>query len=200
MQFLLSQSVKSTNKNAFITLEENPDELRKRMSAIELDLSSAEKSSRLLILDASMSRIGLPSSEPSESVLPKEFSIDQLAARLFELRLQPQKLVFDSLSALEFEKIPIDNIRKNIHKLFRLIKSLGCTSVFTSEIYSNSSGLSRFGVEEYLADGLIQVKIEDIEGQLERWLVVRKMRGTNHSLKWHRFSIGRGGITIVERE
>jgi len=196
VQFLLCELGKTEGRTVLVTLEESAAMIRKNMHSLDLDLESAEKNSTLLILDASMSRIGLPSSERTENILPGEFSVDELATRLFRLRPEPKKIALDCLSALEFGKASKEAVRRSIYKLFQLVRSLGCTAVFTSETYSGSSNISRFGVEEYLADGLVQLKIEDTNNELKRKLAIRKMRGTRHSLGWHEYKIGEGGIDI----
>jgi len=67
----------------------------------------------------------------------------------------------------------------------------------TSEILSNSPGLSRYGVEEFVAQGLIILSLEEEQSELRRSMVIRKMRATAHSLKRFPFEISTKGIVVM---
>ncbi|RLJ08807.1 MAG: hypothetical protein DRP13_01965, partial [Candidatus Aenigmatarchaeota archaeon] len=41
---------------------------------------------------------------------------------------------------------------------FNIVKREGCTAILTSEIEEGSNRLSRFGVEEFVADGVISLE------------------------------------------
>jgi circadian clock protein KaiC len=74
---------------------------------------------------------------------------------------------------------------------------LDCTSILISEIPPLTFKYSMFGVEEFIADGVIMLSEFERKGELLRALQVIKMRGINHSRNKHVMEILREGITLV---
>jgi len=46
---------------------------------------------------------------------------------------------------------------------FNIVKREGCTAILTSEIEEGSNRLSRFGVEEFVADGVIRLDVWNVQ-------------------------------------
>jgi KaiC/GvpD/RAD55 family RecA-like ATPase len=69
------------------------------------------------------------------------------------------------------------------------------TSVVTSELPMGSSLLSRDGISEFLADGVISLNFDTTMDR--RKLSVMKMRNTKHTLKPHDIVISEGGISFI---
>jgi KaiC/GvpD/RAD55 family RecA-like ATPase len=68
-----------------------------------------------------------------------------------------------------------------------------------SEVDERSDGISRFGIEEFIADGVIILKCGvDVVGGRPRSLIIKKMRRTKHDLNTHSFEITERGIKIIE--
>ena len=74
------------------------------------------------------------------------------------------------------------------------LESSGATSVVTSELQLGSTALSRDGVSEFLADGVITLSYDTTMDR--RKLAIVKMRNTKHSLKPQNMSITGNGITL----
>jgi len=57
------------------------------------------------------------------------------------------------------------------------------------------------GIEEFIADGIILMESQYNSGTLERRIRVLKMRGTEHTLKTHKYRIDREkGLTDITAE
>jgi len=81
--------------------------------------------------------------------------------------------------------------------IFTLEDRVGATSVITSEIPTGENVMSRFGVEEFLASGVIILGLAKQENRIQRTLVIRKMRWTSTEPKEYTFGIERGkGIVL----
>ena len=65
----------------------------------------------------------------------------------------------------------------------------------TTEIVEGSGLISRYGIEEFLATGVMVLSLVKQSSPLRK-LFVRKMRGTSHSLNDYAFAIGPDGIVI----
>jgi len=107
-----------------------------------------------------------------------------------------QRLVIDSISLLGLYYKDEYEIRKKIYQLINSLKRKGVTAILTSEIVEGSNALSRYGVEEFVVDGVIILKYSGLGGEYDRSLEVRKMRRTAHSRDEFPFKIGNKGIVV----
>ncbi len=107
------------------------------------------------------------------------------------------RVVIDSTSLFGlYFKNPAD-VRKQLYKLVMALKKSGATSLLTAEIPEESHKLSRFGVEEFVVDGVIVLHYIGIGEGTYRSLQIRKMRRTKHSHEIHPMRITERGIEIV---
>jgi KaiC/GvpD/RAD55 family RecA-like ATPase len=58
--------------------------------------------------------------------------------------------------------------------------------------------MTRYGVEQFLADSFLHLALEDVKGELRRTLTVRKMRFTKHDTGKHPVHITRDGLVVAE--
>jgi len=92
-------------------------------------------------------------------------------------RINAKRLVIDPVAPLVIAEKNVISTREYIRNLVITIeRGLGTTTVITSEIPTNSNALSRFGVEEFLAAGVIVLGIERKDNDFYRTLFIRKMR------------------------
>ena len=83
--------------------------------------------------------------------------------------------------------------------IFAIEDNLQCTVVITSGILSGSSALSRYGVEEFVSEGVIVLDTAKRDGQRVRTLFIRKMRSTATDLKDHTFEIlPNRGVVVMD--
>ncbi len=113
-----------------------------------------------------------------------------------------QRLVVDPIAPLiQSGHSDVLWVREYVRELVFALERLGnVTTIFTSEIPTGSNLLSRFGVEEYLASGVIVLKLEEIYGKVLRVMFIRKMRWMNVQPQKLVFEIApRVGIVIKGR-
>ncbi len=120
--------------------------------------------------------------------------------KIKELASEPgvERLVIDSVSVMlgayggtQAKK------RENLYDLMRAVKKAGPTTILTSEIPENDeNALSRFGVSEFVADGVVVLYYTGVGEGTFRNLEVRKMRRTNHTPGTHPFKITEKGIRL----
>ena len=75
------------------------------------------------------------------------------------------------------------------------LESSDTTSIVTSELPMGSSLLSRDGISEFLADGVITFNLDPTMDR--RKISVMKMRNTKHTLKPQDIEISEGGIRLI---
>jgi KaiC/GvpD/RAD55 family RecA-like ATPase len=85
--------------------------------------------------------------------------------------------------------------RMHLRFILNALETTDSTSIVTSELPVGSSLLSRDGISEFLADGVIVLSIDPTMDR--RKLSVMKMRNTKHTLKPHDIEIDEGGIKFV---
>jgi len=91
--------------------------------------------------------------------------------------------------------VSVPTRRLHLRYIMNALDSSNCTSVVTSELPVGSSLLSRDGISEFLADGVITLSLDPTMDR--RKMAVMKMRNTRHTLKPQDIKIDDGGITIV---
>ena len=85
--------------------------------------------------------------------------------------------------------------RLHLRFIMSALESSKSTALITSELPVGSSLLSRDGISEFLADGVITLSLDPTMDR--RKLSVMKMRNTKHTLKPQDIIIDSGGIKIV---
>jgi KaiC/GvpD/RAD55 family RecA-like ATPase len=104
----------------------------------------------------------------------------------------------DSGIAIPDDFPPDSNIpvrRLHLRYIMGALETTEATSIVTSELPAGSSLLSRDGISEFLADGVIILSLDPTMDR--RKMSVMKMRNTKHTLKPHDIVIEKGGIRFV---
>jgi len=117
-------------------------------------------------------------------VQPELYNFDALLTTIEDAidKVKAKRLVIDSISiiAMYFEN-PF-KIRKSLLTLTNLLKNLGCTTLAISQV---TKGVSLYGIEEFVSDGVIKLYYLRTDSAYSRALTIKKMRVTNHSMKIH---------------
>ena len=169
----------------YITLEEGPHNLWWNMQRFKWDLIPLEREGKLKIYKFE------PMPELASN--PKE----QVARIVDKARaLNAKRMVVDSITAFSFWLDNPQQIRYTIYSLVEELRKIDCTTLLTCETTGGREIFSRFGVEEFLVDGVIQLFFTPPH----RAIFVRKMRGTNHSNKIHPITINDNGLSVISKE
>ena len=115
-------------------------------------------------------------------------------------KINAKRVVIDSISALGLYVKETPEIRRMIFNISFLLRRLNCTSILISEILPNQPSLSRFGVEEFVVDGVIVLYYKQTGSQFSRSITVWKMRGSKHSSKLHPYRITEKGVVVYSKE
>ncbi len=110
--------------------------------------------------------------------------------------MNAKRVVIDSTSMFSLFFDDMFETRRKLFAVYKMLKALDIVTIFTAEILEDSKGLSRFGVIEFMVDGIIMLQFVSIATRYKRSLVVRKMRRTDHSNKIYPFVITNNGITV----
>jgi KaiC/GvpD/RAD55 family RecA-like ATPase len=107
-----------------------------------------------------------------------------------------KRLVIDSYSAMS-QFFQTEEIRTSLHAVLgELIREVGCTAIVICEVPRGNVSLG-VGVEEFVADGVILLGIQELDGRPLREIEILKMRGSKLTKTKCVFSLG-GGIEVFE--
>ncbi len=165
----------------YLTLEEPPADIKEDVKNFGWDFEESIKKESLF----------LEYNDP--------FQMTDIVAPLME-RIRERKIqrvAIDSTSLFGLYFKDAFEIRKQLYKLVMALKSTGATSVLTAEIPDdNGHRLSRFGVEEFVVDGVIRLGGLKIGEGNFRSLQIIKMRRTRHAEDVFPFGFGKNGIVV----
>ena len=179
-QFLW-HGIQKGDSGVYISLEESPQEIKDDVATFGWDFEKYEKKGLLKMIyhdPAQVDKIG--------TVIQNEIR-----------EVKASRLVMDSTAAMA---LAIENpglIRRRIAGIVNTIKRYQkCTALIMTEVPEDSKLLSRFGVEEFVTDGIIVLNYLGMGEGTTRSLMIRKMRRTNHGKDVYPMKINDSGIHI----
>ncbi len=170
----------------YITLTEPLFKSMKDLEAMDFYDRDAVESERIKVIDMR----GIYSSGGFDSDKVLRFIEDQVEEN------GAKRLCIDSITGLAYSLNDKARIRKFIFELGKLLASLGCTSILTSEV-TEPGTFSAYGVEEFISDGIISLDQVAVGKQRQRRLQIIKMRGRGYSEDEFRFKITEKGIMML---
>ncbi|MEK6954183.1 MAG: ATPase domain-containing protein [Candidatus Micrarchaeota archaeon] len=184
MQYLYNGAKLYGEKGAYITLEEGPHNMWWNMQRFKWDLLSLEKEDMLKIYKF----------EPS---LGMKDDIEGQTRRIIEKakEMKVKRLVIDSITAFSLWLDDSSKIRYAMYSLIEELRKMDVTTLLTCETSGKKDDLSRFGVEEFLCDGVVLMYFFPPH----RSIFVRKMRGTDNDKSVRPFTISEKGIEVDSR-
>jgi circadian clock protein KaiC len=112
-----------------------------------------------------------------------------------------QRVVIDSLSGFEFALAPAfrEDFREAAYRMVADLVGTGVSVVMTAEVNDAYAELrlAPHGIS-FLTDCLIVQRYVEIDGVLQKILMVAKMRGFEHSHELRRYDIDASGIVMRE--
>jgi circadian clock protein KaiC len=189
MEFLLHGAIEYNEPGIFVSFEETAEELKDNFASLGFDL--ADLISRDLI---SLDYVHVERSEIEES---GEYDLDGLFIRLGYAidTIGAKRVVLDTLEVLFAGLKDATILRAELRRLFRWLKDSGVTAVITGE--RGEGMLTRYGLEEYVADCVILLDLRVVEQIATRRLRIVKYRGTTHGTDEYPFLIDESGISIL---
>ena len=171
------------DKVLFLAFEESREQILRNAEAFGFDLKGGDAEEKLVLA----------------SLYPEAISLEEHLLRIQELvqRHEPNRLVIDSLSALERVGPPFA-FRQFMIGLAAFVKRNRVTTLLTA-------GGGTFGdvvqiSEQHIStinDTIILLRYVDTQGRVERSLTLLKMRGSAHAREHRRYRIGSDGMELA---
>ena len=182
-EFVYNSAKRFGEAAVFATFEEDVASLKRNMLRFGMDFETLEKEKKVKIIDLEALQ-GRGMGSNIETLLG---ALDTLKAR---------RLVVDSLTAFLSSAQEKFDYSFLMHLVYKTLKREGITTLMT---VSRSAGpLAEVGVEEFVADGIFELQnyiSRDVE--LKTRFIIRKLRGTDHSRRFHSVVFTPNGIEIL---
>jgi circadian clock protein KaiC len=189
IEFLVNGVVQYDEPGVFLAFEENAEELAQNVASLGFNLKELARQKKLVV-----DYVRIERTEIEEA---GEYDLEGLLIRLGHAidRVGAKRVVLDTIEVL-FGALPnLGILRAELHRLFRWLKDKGVTAVVTAE--RGEGTLTRFGLEEYVADCVILLDHRVTEQVSTRRLRIVKYRGTLHGTNEYPFLIGKRGISVL---
>lgn len=189
IEFLVRGATEFDEPGVFMAFEESEKELSQNVASMGFDLSALCARKKICLEHVRIER--------REIEETGEYDLDGLFIRLQSAieAVGAKRVVLDTVEALfsGFDNTRI--LRAELRRLFAWLKNKGVTAIITAE--TGEGRLTRYGIEEYVADCVILLdhRVED-QNSIRRLRVI-KYRGSLHGTSEYPFLIGDTGISVL---
>lgn len=191
-QFLV-EGIRKGENGVFVTFEEPPKAIRKNMRGFGWDISAWEEARQWAFVDASPQPGEMP-------MVTGDYDLGALLARIeFAIRkYNAKRISLDSLGAIFSHLADSAQVRSDLFRLASALRELGVTAIMTAERTKEYGEISRYGVEEFVADNVVIFRNVLNDEKRRRTVEILKYRGTNHQKGEYPFTvIPNQGVVII---
>src|SRR4051794_7701692 len=191
LQYLAAGARLYGHRGVLVTFEEAPEDIVKNAESFGWGLTEMIGEDAVRIVDASP--------EPDD---PGEFDFDELLARIRQAiaRVGADRVVLDSVGALFPQLRDPFTIRRGLRQLIEGLRPLRVTTIVTTERNEDYGPVARFGVEDFVVDGIIVLRHPLERRVRSRTIEILKLRGASHMSGEFPFTIGaEQGIEVIPR-
>ena len=197
IQFLYKGATEHGEPGIYISLDEDPEDVKKNMSKFGWDLAELERQKKISFINVSPVRVTSSDKAGLIQLGMKEFKLIKLleAIRMGVEEVQARRVVIDPITIFTLQ-YP-DEVER-IYAMRDLIadfRKSGCTNLLISEL--RGTGLEReHQFEEYLAQGVILLRTVMKDDRFTRMFQVEKMRGLEVDNQPRPYNITSSGIEV----
>jgi circadian clock protein KaiC len=193
LQYAL-EGLSNGENTVYLTIDERPDHLIQDASTFGWDLETPIREKRFSLIDITPEFSELRLGRFKGNVENQKV-IDEIRSNV--KRINAKRVIIDPIAPMFASSENQIQLREYIRQLMFSLDELGTTNLVSSFIDTGSKMISKFGVEEFFASGVIVLWMEREEMVYNRMLMVRKMRGTPIDLRVRKFNIdSTTGITL----
>ncbi len=188
-EFVVQGAVRFDEPGVFMMFEETADELAANVRSLGFDLDKLCRQNKV-----ALDYVRIERSEIEET---GQYDLEGLFIRLAHAidSVGAKRVVLDTLEALFSGLSDHAILRAELRRLFRWLKDRGMTAVITAE--RGADALTRYGLEEYVADCVILLDHRVTDQISTRRLRIVKYRGSQHGTNEYPFLIGAHGILVL---
>ncbi|MBO3799952.1 MAG: AAA family ATPase [Candidatus Brockarchaeota archaeon] len=182
-QFVYNGAMLYKEKGVYVCLSESKEHFKSNMLGLGWDFNKLEERGMVRIVEL-----------PTVAKIRVEDMTDLIVEEA--KKFKAQRLVVDSLSALNLALGSRAEVRAVINLIARMLKHVECTTLMITESPWGTTGIG-MGIEEFIADGIILMESVVVGNRLERRLMILKMRATSHDTRYYRLNITKDSGIIL---
>lgn len=188
MQFLVKGATEKDEPGVFVAFEETESDLRTNVASLGWDMDTLFNQKKFAVESIIIS--------PDEMTEAGQYDLEGLFVRLDAAirEVGARRIVLDTVERLFDAFMDAHIVRAEFRRLLQWLKDRGVTAIVTAE--RGDGHLTRFGIEEYVSDCVIELS-QTMHGQTtRRHLRILKYRGSGHGTNAYPFLIGQRGIHL----
>ncbi|MCF8024760.1 MAG: circadian clock protein KaiC [Desulfobacteraceae bacterium] len=188
MQFLVAGATEQEEPGVFVAFEETESDLKTNVASLGWDLDMLYNQKKFAVESINIS--------PEEMTEAGRYDLEGLFVRLDAAirEVGARRIVLDTVETLFGSFMDTHIVRAEFRRLLQWLKDRDITAIVTAERGDN--GITRFGIEEYVSDCVIELS-QTMHGQTtRRHLRILKYRGSGHGTNAYPFLIGQKGIYL----
>ena len=197
IQFLYAGATQYNETGVYVTLDEEPGDIRKNMLKYGWDLKKLEEDKKLVFINISPVRVAPSERAGLIQIGMKEFRLIKLLEAIKQgiEDVNAKRVIVDPLTIFTLQyPNEIDRIYA-MRDLMKDLKKTGCTNLLISEL--RGTGLEReHQFEEYLAQGVVLLRTFLKDSRIVRVFQVEKMRGLAIDNQPRPYDISANGIEV----
>jgi KaiC/GvpD/RAD55 family RecA-like ATPase len=194
----VSRALKKNRPVVYVALEEYPEEVRASLAAIDVNLARAEYSHSLATIDCYSPQIGVTSKEELYAD-PNNFSELSIAvSKALPLEKNMRGLlVLDSLDTLILRRQLTASL-----EFMRTLRAKARLAGFDSIVTLNRQAFPTaiLAAVQESVDGVLEMKVQEEQAGLARYIRVPKMRGAPHHTMWVAYELDFRGTLRSKQE
>ena len=189
VEFLVNGVREYGEPGVFVAFEETKNELVVNSASLDFDLGKLVREGKLAIDHVHV--------DPNEISETGDYDLEGLFIRLkYAIEsVGAKRVVLDTIETLFSGFSNTALLRAEIRRLFQYLKSFGVTAIITGE--RGEGALTRYGLEEYVADCVILLDHRVRDQITTRRLRIVKYRGSSHGTNEYPFIIDEQGFSVL---
>jgi len=184
----LFEGIKNKENAVYITLTEPLFKIVENLEKMNFYDRNALEQEKLKIVDLREKYAG-KGFNPREIL---DFIEDQVK------QTNAKRLCIDSITAIAYHYNDKAQIRSFIFELGKILATLGCTTILTSEV-ANPDKYSMYEVEEFISDAILRLDQIIVNDDLQRVMRIVKVRGKSYRAEAIPLKISADGINLFPK-
>lgn len=189
----LYRGITEFNENGvFVTLEENQEDIMLNVKGFGWDYKSLLEQNKLIFVNLI----------PKDFVeISQKYDLTPITERIkFAIKkVNAKRVAIDNLGSIFQRFLNKAQIRYVLLQISNELKKLGVTSMISAEKDPEAGLSSISGVQEYVADGVIDLSMEEGQQKILRKISIRKLRGMGYRSGIVSFEINSNGIQVYPK-
>lgn len=190
LEFIIHGAIEYKEPGVFLTFEERKEDIIKNSACMGFDLEELERKKLITIEYVYVDTRGY--TETGEYDLEGLFIRIESAVK----KVKAKRLAIDTIEVLFSGFMNEALLRSELRRLFGWLKDKNLTTIVTGE-EGHGSTLTRYGIEEYVADCVVSLSNHVADDLYTRRLQIIKYRGSYHETNRFPFIIRRDGILLL---